>query len=103
MVTEIFGPSLMTAPGGEDDPRCGKQDISHRDRKDHKDLPVLHFNRSNSALGNGDLNFRPRLITTPGGADDPRRGKTRYFTQRSQRFIGFEFRSFHLDLGNSDL
>jgi hypothetical protein len=51
MVTEIFGPSLMTAPGGEDDPRCGKQDISHRDRKDHKELSAFAFQSFELGLG----------------------------------------------------
>ena len=50
----------MMAPEGEDDPRRGKQDISHRDRKD---LAILNFSRSTSALSDGDLNFRPRLMT----------------------------------------
>jgi hypothetical protein len=86
----------MMAPRGEDDPRRGKEDISHRDRKDHKDLAVLNFGRATSVFGNGDLNFRPRLMMAPRGEDHPRRGKTRYFTQRSQRsqkFSGFLFQS----------
>jgi hypothetical protein len=65
----------MMAPGGEDDPRRGKEDISHRDRKDHKDLAVLNFGRATSVFGNGDLNFRPRLMKAPRGEDHPRRGR----------------------------
>ena len=30
---------------------AAKQDISHRDRKDHKDLAGFEFNRATSALG----------------------------------------------------
>jgi hypothetical protein len=50
--------------------------------KDHKNLTVLNFNRSStSALGDGDLNFEPRLMTAPGGEDDLRRGKKIFHTE----------------------
>jgi hypothetical protein len=88
-----FRPRLMMAPGGEDDPRRDKEDISHRDHKDHKDLAVLNFSRSTSVFGNGDLNFRPRLMMALGGEDGPLRGKEDISPQRSQRFGGFKFQS----------
>jgi hypothetical protein len=62
-----------------------KEEISHGDRKDHKDLAVSNLDRFDPDLRHRDpmVSASPHARSMTEG--DPRRGKTRNFTQRSQR------------------
>jgi hypothetical protein len=101
-----FRPCLMMAPGGEDHPRSGQNRIFHTEIAKITRFSGFKFQSCDLSLCDGDLNFRPRLMMALGREDRPRRGKTRYFTQRSQRsqrFSGFKFQSCDLSLCDGDL